>query len=73
VERIERARFLRVAAQRQHVGVAVDDAGGRREQGRVAVERGLQRPRRLARQQLQIVDAIGFGMPPDRLQFFGFA
>ena len=36
-------------------------------------ERRLQRARRLARQQLQIVDAIGFGMRPDRLQFFGFA
>jgi hypothetical protein len=53
--------------------VAVDDAGGRREQGRIAVQRRLQRACRLARQQLQIVDAIGFGMRPDRLQFFGFA
>ena len=29
--------------------------------------------RAASRQQLQIVDAIGFGMRPDRLQFFGFA
>jgi hypothetical protein len=63
---------LGIAAQRQHEGVAVDDAGGRREQGGVAVQGRLQFPRGLAREGLQIEHAIGFGVRPDRLQLFGF-
>ena len=63
---------FRIAPQRQHVGVAVDDAGGRRQQRRIAIQRRLQRARGFAREQLQIVDAVGFGMRADRLQFFGF-
>ncbi len=67
-----RAGVLGVAAQRQHVSMAVDDAGGRREQGGVAVQRRLQRARGLAGEGLQVEHAIGFGMGPDRLQLFGF-
>ena len=63
---------FRIAPQRQHVGVAVDDAGGRRQQRRIAIQRRLQRAGGFAREQLQIVDAVGFGMRADRLQFFGF-
>ena len=72
VEGEGRAVFLGIAAQRQHEGVAVDNAGGRREQGGVAVQRRLQLPRGIAREGLQIEHAIGFGVRPDRLQLFGF-
>ena len=67
-----RARILGVAAQRQHEGVAVDDAGRGREQRGVAIQRRLQRPRLGAGKRLQVVDAIGLGMRPDRLQLLGF-
>ena len=72
VKREGRTGVFGVAPQRQHVGVAVDDAGGRRQQGRVAIQRRLQRAGGFAREQLHVVDAIGLGMRPDRLQFFGF-
>ena len=39
---------FRVALQRQHEGVAVDDAGGGRQQRRVAAQRRLHRARGLA-------------------------
>ena len=60
-----------IAAQRQHEGVAVDDAGGGREQGCVAIQRRLQCARGIAREGLQIKHAIGLGVSPDRLQFRG--
>ena len=66
-----RAGFLGVAAQRQHVGVAVDDAGGRREQRGVAVQRRLQRARGFARERLHVEHAVGLGMGADRLQLLG--
>ena len=61
-----------IAAQRQHVSVAVDDAGGRRQQRRLAMKRRLQRARCLAGERLQIGDAVGLGMRPDRSQLLGF-
>ena len=72
VKSVCRAGFLGVAAQRQHEGMAVDDAGGRREQGGIAVQRRLQGPRGFAGEGLQIEHAIGLGMGPDRLQLQGF-
>ena len=66
------AGFFGVAAQRQHEGVAVDNAGGRREQRGVAVQRRLQRACGLAAKGLQVEHAIGFGVRPDRLQLCGF-
>src|SRR5712664_1044522 len=67
-----RAGSFGVAAQRQHEGVAVDNAGGRREQGGVAVQRRLQCARGIAGEGLQIEHAVGFGVSPDRLQPQGF-
>jgi hypothetical protein len=68
----DRARCFGVAEQRQHVGMAVDDAGGGGQQRGVAVQRRLQRAGFGPRQGLQIAHAIGFGVGPDRLQFLGF-
>ena len=67
-----RAGLLGVAAQRQHISVAVDDAGGRREQGCVAVQRRLQGAGGVTGKRLHVEHAIGFGMAADRLQLFGF-
>ncbi len=72
MEGIRRARLFGIAAQRQHVGVTVDDAGGRREQGRIAVQRRLQRAGGVARERLHVEHAIGLGMGADRLQLLGF-
>ena len=69
----DRAGVLGVAAQRQHVGMAVDDAGGRRQQRRIAIQRRLQCAGLRAGKGPEIVDAIGLGMRPDRLQLLGFA
>ena len=53
-----RAMRLRIAEQRQHIGVAVENAGRGREQGTRASERGLERLRLLARDGRDVVYAI---------------
>ncbi len=62
---------LGIAPERQHIGVAVDDPGGRRQQCGVAVQRRLHRAGGFARKQLHVAHAIGLGMGADRLQLFG--
>ena len=49
---------LDVALQRQHVAVAVDDAGGGRQQGRNAGDLRLQRAGRVGAERLQVGDAV---------------
>jgi hypothetical protein len=49
--------------------MAVDDAGRRREQGGVAFQRRLQGAGRVARQMLQVVDAVGAGTGGDGFEF----
>ena len=51
VEDEDGAGILGIALQRQHIGMAVDDAGRGREQRRGAVQRRLQRQRLVPRQQ----------------------
>ena len=63
-----RAVFLGIALQGQHVAVAVDDAGGGRQQRRGAMQVGLQPGRRIAAQELHALDAVGLGAALDRLQ-----
>ena len=71
VKREGRTGILGVAAQRQHVGMAVDDAGRRRQQRRVAFQRRLQRARLVAGQHLHVEHAIGLRMRADRGQLLG--
>ena len=56
---------LRIAQQAQHIGVAVDDAGGGGEEGADAGERGLQSLRLHRAQQLHILHAIDGGPRAD--------
>jgi hypothetical protein len=63
------ARVLHVAQQRQHQGVAVDDAGGGRMQGGLALQLRLQGAGLRATQPLQIAHAVGGGARLDGLQF----
>jgi hypothetical protein len=72
-EREGRSRRLRIAPQRQHVGVAVEDAGRRRQQRADAGEIRLHRLRLGARQQFQPLDAIGGAAARQRLQPAEFA
>ena len=65
VEGEHRAVALGVALQGQHVGVAVDDAGGGREQRRRAVQVGLHRDRLGGAQEAHALDAIGLGAALD--------
>ena len=58
IEREQRAMVLGIALQREHQAVAVDDAGGRREQRRGAEHLGLQRRDGSRLQPLQVVDAV---------------
>ena len=51
--------------------MAVDDAGGRREQSFACAQLRLQRRDAGAAQLLEIADAIGSGMGADRLQALG--
>ena len=52
------AGVLEIAAQRQHIAVAVDDAGFRRVQRADAGELRLQRARGIAADQFQALDAV---------------
>ena len=54
-----RAVRLRLALQRQHVGVAVDDAGRGREKSRHTVNVGLEGAGLLRGQLHQVVDTVG--------------
>ncbi len=66
-----RAGIFGFSTQRQHERVAVDDAGGRRQQGSVAIQRRLHGARLIAGEGFEIVDAIGFGVSLDRGQLCG--
>ena len=59
------AAALGVALQRQHVAVAVDDAGGGREEGGRAFQIGLERHRLGRAHEPHALHAVGFGAPLD--------
>ena len=62
VERDHCAVSFGVALQRQHEGMAVDDAGRRRQQRPISDQRGFERARLLAAEPNEIVDAVGLGL-----------
>ena len=66
------ARVLDLAAHGQHESVAVDNAGGGRQQGAGAAQGGLQRLRFGGGQHLHAFHAVGFGMSLDRYQLLVF-
>ena len=66
LERDHGAVGLGVAAQRQHEGVAVDDAGRGRQQRPLRDQRGLERARLLAAEPDEIGDAVGLGLGFER-------
>jgi hypothetical protein len=72
LERNHAAAILKVAPQRLHVGVAVDDAGLRRQQCADAGKLRLERAGRIAADQLQAFDAVGLGLLADRLDLGQF-
>ena len=61
-ERDRGAMGLGVAAERQHEGMAVDDAGRGRQQCTVRDQRGLERARLLAAEPDEIGDAVGLSL-----------
>ena len=65
VEGEHRAAVLGIALQRQHVGMAVDDAGGGRQQRGRAVQVGFHRHRLGGAQQPHALDAVGLGAALD--------
>jgi hypothetical protein len=61
-ERDHGAMGLGVATQRQHEGMAVDDAGRGRQQRMLRDQRGFDRARLLAAEPNEIGDAVGLGL-----------
>ena len=72
VERDHAAAILEVALEREHVAMAVDDAGFRRIHRESAGERGLEPPRRGALDHLDPFDAVDRGLLDDRFEPNGF-
>ena len=65
-EREHRAMGFGVAAQRQHEGMAVDDAGRGRQKRPIGDQRGFERARLLAAEPDEIGDAVGFRLGFER-------
>ncbi len=68
VEDADRAGAFGITLQAQHIGVAVNDAGGGREQRRRALQRGFHRQRIFPRQPAEVGDAIGRGAGADAVE-----
>ena len=68
VERDHAAAVLEIAAQRQHVAVAVDDAGLRRAHGDEAGELRLQPPGRRAVDEVDALDAVDLRLLEDAFE-----